>query len=148
MLRHLGVSLSVLGLLAITLAGCSRYQKEQRAEWRSAAEKSCLRSGVVKETAHVKIAKSLEGPGTCGADHPIKVMAFTTQSPGITAGIPALFSSNRGGMLTKLNNEATFTCPMYSAVDRWRRLFNQPPWRGSGSPSLNCVPWGAIPAAP
>jgi hypothetical protein len=125
MLRRVRSVLGVLLLVGVSATGCSRYQKEQRAEWRSAAEKACLRSGVVKETAHVRIAKSLEGPGTCGADHPIKVTAFTMDNMDGTASSPGLFSP-RPNLLTKLNNEATFTCPMYAAVDRWLEQVVQP----------------------
>jgi hypothetical protein len=127
MLRKLGVSLGVAAVIGLSMVGCSRYQKEQRAEWRSQAEAACLRSGKVKETAYVKIAKALEGPGTCGADHPVKVSAFTMDNLNITASSPGLFSSSRvGGLLTKLNQEGTFTCPMYSAVDRWLEQVVQP----------------------
>ncbi len=127
MLRKLCVSLGVAVVLGLSMVGCSRYQKEQRAEWRSQAEAACLRSGKVKETAYVKIAKALEGPGTCGADHPVKVSAFAMDNLNITASSPGLFSSSRtGGLLTKLNQEGTFTCPMYSAVDRWLEQVVQP----------------------
>jgi hypothetical protein len=130
MVRRVRSVLGVLLLVGVSAVGCSRYQKEQRAEWRSAAEKACLRSGVVKETAHVRIAKALEGPSTCGADHPIKVTAFTMDNLDITASAPGsssggLFSS-RPNLLTKLNNEGTFTCPMYAAVDRWLEQVVQP----------------------
>ncbi|MGL4636021.1 MAG: extensin family protein [Beijerinckiaceae bacterium] len=125
MLRRVCSVLGVFVVVGLSATGCSRYQKEQRAEWRSAAEKACLRSGVVKETAHVRIAKALEGPGTCGADHPIKVTAFTMDNMDITASSPGLFSP-RPNLLTKLNNEGTFTCPMYAAVDRWLEQVVQP----------------------
>jgi hypothetical protein len=126
MLRNLGISLGVVGLLGLSLVGCSRYQKEQRAEWRSQAEAACLRAGKVKETQFVKVAKALEGPGSCGADHPVKVSAFTMENLSITGSAPGFFSSGRGGLVTKLNQEGTLTCPMYSAVDRWLEQVVQP----------------------
>jgi hypothetical protein len=133
MLRRISVSIITLGLVAVTLVGCSRYQKEQRAEWRSAAEKSCLKSGIVKETAHVKIARALEGSGTCGADHPVKVTAFTSEAPtvaantsGIFGGLSRALSTKAPATLTKLNQEGTFTCPMYAAVNRWLEQVVQP----------------------
>ncbi len=127
MLRNFGISLGVVAILGLSVVGCSRYQKEQRAEWRSQAEAACIRTGKVKETAYVKIAKALEGPGSCGADHPIKVSAFAMDNLNITASAPGLFSSGRGGgLLTKLNQEGTFTCPMYTAVDRWLEQVVQP----------------------
>ncbi|MGL5139224.1 MAG: extensin family protein [Beijerinckiaceae bacterium] len=124
-MRPLHLAALLLGLAAVSIGGCSRYQKEQRAEWRSAAEKSCLRSGVVKESAHVKIARALEGAGPCGADHPIKVSAFAMDNLDLTASAPGLFTP-RGGFLTKLNNEGTLTCPMYAAMDKWLEEVVQP----------------------
>jgi hypothetical protein len=115
-----------LGLVTIGVVGCSRYVKEQRSEWRVQAEKACIRSGAVKESQHVKIARALEGPGSCGADHPVKVSAFTVAPPEITASSPGFFSSRPQPMLTKLNQEGTLTCPMYSAVERWLEQVVQP----------------------
>jgi hypothetical protein len=133
MLRRISVSLVTFSLVTVALVGCSRYQKEQRAEWRSAAEKACLRSGVVKETAHVKIARALEGAGTCGADHPVKVTAFTTDIPnmaattsGIFGGLNRALSSKPPAQMLSLNQEGTFTCPMYAAVNRWLEQVVQP----------------------
>ncbi|MFM9974347.1 MAG: extensin family protein [Beijerinckiaceae bacterium] len=125
MVRRVCLSLSVLGFVGLTLVGCSRYQKEQRAEWRSAAENACLRSGVVKETANVRIAKALEGVGSCGADFPIKVSAFSMDNVSAISAVPG-FSSAGGSFLTRLNQEGTLTCPMYSAVDRWLEQVVQP----------------------
>jgi hypothetical protein len=126
MLHRLPLQLAVLALAAVTIAGCSR-QREQRAEWRSAAEKACLRSGAVKETPYIKVAKALEGPGTCGADHPFKVSAFAMDSLDVTASAPGLFSrASSGGFLTRLNQEGTLTCPMVAAVDGWLERVVQP----------------------
>jgi hypothetical protein len=133
MLRRVIHTLSVLSLVGLTVVGCSRYQKEQRAEWRGQAESACLRAGSVKETQYVKIAKALEGQGTCGADHPIKVTAFSMDNVDVTAsttsrsfGLSGLFGGNKTSFLTKLNQEGTLTCPMYSAVDRWLEQVVQP----------------------
>ena len=125
-LRRVSVTLGVFGLIGLSVVGCSRYMKEQRAEWRSQAESACLRAGSVKETQFVKIAKALEGPGSCGADHPIKVTAFTNDNLNITASAPGFFSTGRSSMITKLNQEGTLTCPMYTAVDRWLEQVVQP----------------------
>jgi hypothetical protein len=115
-------------LVAIAIAGCGRQgQREQRAEWRSAAEKACLRSGVVKETPYVKVAKALEGAGSCGADHPFKVSAFTMDEPLTTASAPGLFTrASSNTFLTRLNQEGTLTCPMVAAVDQWLEKIVQP----------------------
>jgi hypothetical protein len=118
-------------LAILAAAGCSRQgQKEQRAEWRGAAEKACLRAGTVKETPYVKVARALEGAGSCGADHPFKVSAFTMKNPDITASAPGLFNFSRSGggnsFLTRLNQEGTLTCPMVSALDNWLEKVVQP----------------------
>jgi hypothetical protein len=132
MLRRVSVQMAVVALAVLAVAGCSR-QKEQRAEWRSAAEKACLRSGAVKETPYVKVAKALEGPGQCGADHPIKVTAFTMENLDLTASAPGfsngsgLFSrASANSILTRLNQEGTFTCPMAAAVNAWLEKVVQP----------------------
>ncbi len=69
-------------VLMLALAGCGRgiMQYAQREAWREQAEVACLKSGTVRETrAMVRIAP-IEGPGVCGAVHPIKVAAFVTGS--------------------------------------------------------------------
>jgi hypothetical protein len=130
MLRQIHLVLGVVALTALSVVGCTRYQKEQRAEWRSQAEKACMRTGNVRESQHVRIAKALEGPGSCGADLPLRVSGFTMDNMDVTASAPSL--SNIGlrnpasGFVTKLNQESTMNCPMYSAVDRWLEQVVQP----------------------
>ncbi|MCA3563217.1 MAG: extensin family protein [Methylocystis sp.] len=128
MLRKLGVLLGVSALVGLSVVGCSRFGKEQRAEWRSQAEAACLRAGLVKESQFVRITRTLEGPGSCGADYPVKVAAFAMESPDITASVPGLFTPRNwpGGLVTRLNQEGTLTCPMYSAVHRWLEQVVQP----------------------
>ncbi len=127
MSRHVigPAALAVLAVLAA--AGCSRQgQKEQRAEWRSAAEKACLRSGQVKETPYVKVGQALEGPGSCGADHPLKVTALTSTLE-TTASAPGLFSrASSNTVLTRLNQEGTLTCPMVAGLNNWMEKVVQP----------------------
>jgi hypothetical protein len=131
MLRKVGISLAVIGLIGASVVGCSRYVKEQRAEWRSQAEAACIRSGAVKETPYVRITRALEGPGSCGADHPVKVTAFSISDAAFAAAaqtaLPAGFFTPRAGpMLTRLNQEGTLTCPMVSAIQRWLEQVVQP----------------------
>jgi hypothetical protein len=128
MLRIRPSHVAVAALVALSIAGCSRPgQKEQRAEWRSAAEKACLRSGQVKETPHIKVARALDGAGSCGADHPFKVSAFSMDDVLTTASAPGLFTrASTGNFLTKLNQEGTLTCPMVAAVDHWLEKIVQP----------------------
>jgi hypothetical protein len=127
MLRHAPLRFAFLALAVLAVAACSRQgQKEQRAEWRGAAEKACMRSGAVKETPYVKVAKALEGPGPCGADHPFKVTAFASILD-ITASAPGLFSrASANAHLTRLNQEGTFTCPMVAAMENWVEKVVQP----------------------
>jgi len=131
MSRRVLVLFCALAAVGVTVVGCSRYQKEQRAEWRSQAELACIRSGAVKETQYVKIARTLEGPGSCGADHPVKVTAFAVSDSALAAAaqtaLPAGFFTPRpGALLTRLNQEGTFTCPMYAAMNRWLEQVVQP----------------------
>jgi hypothetical protein len=81
MTRGLPFSLAALGLLA-ALAGCGRgvWQYGQRAEWRHEAEVSCLKSGSVRVGVNIVQAQPIEGPGVCGADFPLKVMALGESS--------------------------------------------------------------------
>ncbi len=133
MWRKVLPSLAAVAAIGLTVVGCSRYVREQRAEWRSQAEAACIRSGVVKETQFVKISRALEGPGSCGADHPIKVSAFAVSDAAFAQAsqsrtiLPASFFTPRPGtLLTKLNQEGTLTCPMYAAVNRWLEQVVQP----------------------
>lgn len=128
MLRTRTLTVGLAALLALAVVGCSRQgQKEQRAEWRSAAEKACLRSGQVRETPYIKVARALEGTGSCGADHPFKVSAFTMDDVLTTASAPGLFTrASSSNFLTRLNQEGTLTCPMVAAVDHWLEKVVQP----------------------
>jgi hypothetical protein len=125
MLRRIHLVMGVMAITALSVVGCSRYQKEQRAEWRSQAEQACMRTGNVRESQHVRIAKTLEGPGSCGADLPLRVSAFTMDNMDMTASAPGL-RNPASGFITKLNQESTMNCPMYSAVDRWLEQVVQP----------------------
>ncbi len=84
-----------------------------------------MRTGNVRESQHVRIAKALEGPGSCGADIPLRVSAFSASSLDLTASAPGI-RNPAGGFLTRLNQESTMNCPMYAAVDRWLEQVVQP----------------------
>ena len=63
------------------LAGCSHYLYAEREPWRHDAEVACMNSGAVKETPErVRIA-AITGPGTCGADFPLRVSALGDSAP-------------------------------------------------------------------
>jgi hypothetical protein len=72
-----GVWYLVGSLVLIVLAGCVRLAWfGEREPWRHEAEVACLRSGAVREGPAVTILKSIQGPGMCGADFPLKVGAL------------------------------------------------------------------------
>ena len=55
---------------------------EEREPWRAEVEAQCLASGQVQESAGIRLARPVEGPGTCGVDHPFKVTALETGNAG------------------------------------------------------------------
>jgi hypothetical protein len=71
---HLFAAFSVV---LVMLSACGRnYFTAEREPWRREAEVACLKSGVVKESpARVRVS-SIEGPGMCGADFPLKIAAL------------------------------------------------------------------------
>ncbi len=73
-----GVSLFVVGsCVLVALAGCGRgFMTAEREPWRAEAEKACLKSGAVRETADLVRIDPISGPGACGADFPLKVAAL------------------------------------------------------------------------
>ena len=71
-----GGGVALAGLLA--LAGCGGGFMQfgaERAAWRGEAESECLKSGAVKLNAGVVQMSSIDGPGMCGAEFPLKVSA-------------------------------------------------------------------------
>ena len=83
MLRGVRWSLvcSVLFVVLLALAGCGHFFFAERESWRHDAEVSCLNSGAVKETpARVRIS-SIDGPGACGMDFPIRVSELGDSTP-------------------------------------------------------------------
>jgi len=58
------------------LAGCARLWFPEREPWRREAELACLQSGAVKEGPAVAFVTAINGPGVCGADYPLRVMAL------------------------------------------------------------------------
>src|SRR3979409_1227245 len=73
-----GVHLYVVGsFVLVSLAGCGRgFFTAEREPWRAEAEKACLKSGAVKETAELVRIDPIAGPGVCGAEFPLKVAAL------------------------------------------------------------------------
>ena len=109
-----GIFLGGLG----TLGACSTFRGEPRAAWRGEAEQACLRSGAIDKLPFVKESRAIEGPGTCGADYPLKV-----------AGIASEFTASIGGaraFSTAIKPEATLACPMVPALNAWMNDVVQP----------------------
>jgi hypothetical protein len=72
---------SVVLVALIGVAGCSHYMLAEREPWRHDAELACLNSGAVKESpTRVRIA-SIQGPGMCGMDYPLRVSSLGDSSP-------------------------------------------------------------------
>ena len=63
----------------LLLAGCAGHYLAQRDPWRKEAELTCLQSGAVKESGTIVRIEPINGPGTCGADFPLKVAALGDQ---------------------------------------------------------------------
>lgn len=68
---------AAFSVVLVTLSACGRsYFMADREPWRREAEVACLKSGSVKESpARVRLS-SIEGPGVCGADFPLKIAAL------------------------------------------------------------------------
>ena len=106
-LYRVGPFVAVAGLLAL-LAGCGRFGVfEEREPWRAEAELQCLRSGAVKPSPVIQQLSAINGPGTCGIDHPFRVMAYA------------------GGAVS-VKQKLTLGCPMVSRADRWLEEVVQP----------------------
>ncbi len=69
--RYLVGSVVLAALIAV--AGCSHYLFAEREPWRREAEVACLSSGAVESVPGRVRISSIEGPGVCGMDYPIRV---------------------------------------------------------------------------
>lgn len=80
-----GVCLYLVGsLVLVSLAGCGRgFFTAEREPWRAEAEKACLKSGAVKESAELVRIDPIAGPGVCGAEFPLKVAALGEPNSGL-----------------------------------------------------------------
>ncbi len=68
---------AAFSVVLVTLSACGRtYFMAEREPWRREAEVACLKSGSVKESPERVRVSSIEGPGMCGADFPMKVAAL------------------------------------------------------------------------
>ncbi|WP_051661088.1 extensin family protein [Bosea sp. 117] len=90
----------VAPLVLLGLSACQFSLFEQREPWRSEAEERCLAEGLVKSSAYITRLREVDGAGTCGMDHPLKIAAF---AEGQVAVAP----------------NATLACPATASVERW-----------------------------
>jgi hypothetical protein len=74
------VGSAVLAAL-IAVAGCSHYLFAERAPWRREAEVACLGSGVVESVPGRVRISSIDGPGACGMEYPVRVSAVGENAP-------------------------------------------------------------------
>jgi hypothetical protein len=73
-LRLYLIGAGIAGLLALAGCGGGMWQfGAERAAWRSEAEAGCMNSGAIPLNAGVVQMSSIDGPGVCGADYPLKV---------------------------------------------------------------------------
>jgi hypothetical protein len=72
---------SVVLAALIAVAGCSHYLFAEREPWRREAEVACLNSGVVQSVPGRVRISSVEGPGVCGMDYPLRVTALGESEP-------------------------------------------------------------------
>ncbi len=138
--------LSRLALLAlgtgVFLSGCGFLRHEPREAWRAAAEAACMRSGIVPQSAYIRPAQPIDGPGPCGTDMPLKVGAFPNDAEGIAlayAGTSQAAIRQRVVNLTLLKPESTMGCPMVAWTDDWILGSVQPAalaWFGQGIKEL------------
>ncbi len=96
-----GRNVLFVGLVGLTLAACGRFAYERREAWREELERRCLTSGAVQMSRYVQRAdRSLNGPGACGIDYPLKVSAISRGQVGF-------------------NQTQTLACQMVPTLDRW-----------------------------
>src|SRR6516225_2334468 len=108
-----GARLGAAAVIAVAVASCGKAPSEPRPAWRDEAERACLRSGVVKESASIELAPAIDGPGACGALAPFHVSALYDGRVGLT--LPT--SLARHGHKAYA---ATLTCAMVPALESWR----------------------------
>jgi hypothetical protein len=137
-----GVRWYIVGsLMLAALSGCSRMWFAEREPWRREAEVACLQSGAVKESPYVAIVSSIDGPGVCGADYPLRVSALgEAPVPGFAEEVPRPPGAVQGGPLASPSYPSAAPPPRYSPA---------PPSSISsmGAP-LSLAPPGGAPYAP
>jgi hypothetical protein len=94
----------VLGIVCSVLlsacGGSGEYFVAKEEPWRSTEERSCLASGVVRESPFIRTKLALGGPSVCGAEQPFEMAAA---------------ESGR----VRLQPAAMLRCEMIPQVDQW-----------------------------
>ncbi len=98
--------LSAIALLAF-LAGCSRYDHQERPAWRNQAEEACLAQHLVEPSDYLQPSHAIDGPGICGLNHPFKVYALA-------------------GGTVRLKSASILACSMIPMLDAWIKDVVQP----------------------
>ena len=107
---YLVAGLTVAACLA-ALVGCGggggTFNSGQRAPWRGKAEHACLASGAIRASAYVQSMTTIDGPGVCGLDQPLRVSGLLGGTVGVSP-------------------PATVGCPLTAGLDRWMKTAVQP----------------------
>jgi hypothetical protein len=119
----------------------------ERDPWRREAEVVCLQSGAVREGPTVTVMPAIDGPGTCGADYPMRIAAL---------GEPALVGfadevmrppGTIGGVIDPVNR-APYRPVQSSPVPPVQAAPGQPiPLGRPASPAIAAGPAAVTPAA-
>lgn len=97
----------LLGVLVASISACGTINRPQREAWRGEVELACLKRGAIVPTSFVRPIKEIEGPGTCGIDHPFQIYALSEGQVG-------------------MRPFARVGCPMTEALNVWMRDVVQP----------------------
>ncbi len=98
---------AAVGLAALGIAGCSRFDRAERPAWRNQAEETCLASHLVEASPVIRPVSTIDGPGICGLNHPFKVYALA-------------------GGTVRLNSASILDCSMIPTLDSWIAKVVQP----------------------
>ena len=106
---YLVAGLTVAACLAVLIgcAGGGTFNSGQRAPWRGQAEEACLATGAVRASDYVQPKETIDGPGVCGLERPLRV-------------------SNLSGGRVRVEPAATIGCPVTAGLDRWLKNSVQP----------------------
>jgi hypothetical protein len=122
-------------LAACSMGGPNFIAKDE--PWRATEERSCLASGVVRESPFIRVRAALGGPSVCGAEQPFEMAAA-------------------GGGRVRLKPPALLRCPMIPQVDRWIATVIEPAARDTYGADLveitvaasyGCRPMNNVPGA-